>query len=206
MTVSTAPSSNWNLRQQTTLDNVELYHNKFKLKRIRLSLHALHIEMYDGAADDDGGGGGGGVCSCIPSFVAIFPQFRWAARCNFCVCDAITEFTVMRMLKMPISFGGLFSCFTKLFSHPLQHLYFLFSSCLIKFGVRIFRVFILQTYPFLRALSFALSISCRNFLISKSVLFCVCKLVATQFFFALPSQNANHVFFRRCCWLHRMWM
>lgn len=68
--------------------------------------------------------------------------------CHIFLNFGVTEFTLMRMLEMPISFSGLFSCSGKLFSPPFEHLYFLFSSCLIKFGVRIFRVFILQTYPF----------------------------------------------------------
>lgn len=165
---------------QTTLDNVELYHSKFELKKdsALCSCITYYREMHGG---------------CVGVYIVARVYFFFC--CHIFLNFGVTKFTLMRLLEMPISFSGLFSCFGKLFSPPLEHLYFLFSSCLIKFGVRIFRVFILQTYPF-----FSLSLSCRNFLISKSVLFCVCKLIAARFFYVHHRKTQTTCFFSRYCW------
>lgn len=88
--------------------------------------------------------------------------------------------------KFEFRFEGCFFCSCyKTFSPHI--LYFLFSSCLIKFGVRIFRVF------YFTNLSFFPYFSVETFLFqNQSFSVYVSSLLLD--FFPPPSQNANHVF------------
>lgn len=159
---------------QTTLDNVELYHSKFKLKKDSAVCwcitYYMCIEMH---------GGCGGVYIGARVCCHIFLNF------------GVTEFTLMRMLEMPISFRATFFPAVRNFFLPLS----LSSICTFCFpAVWLNLACVFFVLLFYKLIPFS-SLSCRNFLISKSVLFCVCKLIAARIFLRLPSQNANHVFF-----------